>query len=390
LKPKYTLRQIYGDNAVYTPRTPYSDNPWMMDDPHKLDALTSREVAIADIPVLVHRATQTEKAQELHQLAGLPWIEQPYSYETQEEYLAQIQAWCKEGKAIVCQYIHDLEHMDRQCYWMDAEKFNELNTKAYIDHLIDSKYVPSRLNVETYRLSDAIKNWQPPVVLKPGDDSPTSGGYGVTICHNKEELTEGLRQFRMTGTESIIIEELLQTKDNYSCQFVYSEELGIQYLGASQQITDDNGIYEGNIIVDKVPEKVIEVGKHIMERGVEEGFVGVAGFDLIVTEAGDVQAIDLNFRQNGSTSMLMFHDALGKPINKFSSYSAQSPQQNNYFYQTIKKYIKQGMLFPLSFYDGDYFEESVPSRFVGVWYADTLEEIEKREKELLPEEKNGL
>ena len=48
------------------------------------------------------------------------------------------------------------------------------------------------------------------------------------------------------------------------------------------------------------------------------------------------------------------------------------------------------MLFPLSFYDGDYFEESVPSRFVGVWYADTLEEIEKREKELLPEEKNGL
>lgn len=88
--------------------------------------------------------------------------------------------------------------------------------------------------------------------------------------------------------------------------------------------------------------------------------------------------------------MLMFHDALGKPINKFSSYSAQSPQQNNYFYQTIKKYIKQGMLFPLSFYDGDYFEESVPSRFVGVWYADTLEEIEKREKELLPEEKNGL
>lgn len=229
-----------------------------------------------------------------------------------------------------------------------------------------------------------------PVVLKPGDDSPTSGGYGVTICHNKDELTEGLRQFRMTGTESIIIEELLQTKDNYSCQFVYSEELGIQYLGASQQITDDNGIYEGNIIVDKVPEKVIEVGKHIMERGVEEGFVGVAGFDLIVTEAGDVQAIDLNFRQNGSTSMLMFHDALGKPINKFSSYSSQSPQQNDHFYQTIKKYIEKGMLFPLSFYDGDYFEESVPSRFVGVWYADTLEEIEKREKELLPEEKNGL
>lgn len=355
----------------------------MMDDPHKLDALTSREVAIADIPVLVHRATQTAKAQELHELAGIPWVEQPYSYETQEEYIAQVQSWCEEGKTIVCQYIHDAEHMNRDCYWMDAEKFNELNTKAYIDHLIDSKFVPSRLNVETYRLSDAIKNWRPPVVLKPGDDSPTSGGYGVIICQNKNELTDGLRQFRMTGTESVIIEELLQTKDNYSCQFVYSEELGIQFLGASQQITDDNGIYEGNIMIDKVPKKVIEVGRHIMERGVAEGFVGVAGFDLIVTEAGDVQAIDLNFRQNGSTSMLMFHDALGKPINKFAFYVANNPRQNESFYQTIKKFIAQGVLFPLSFYDGDYFPESVESRFVGIWYADTLEKIETYERELL-------
>ncbi|QIC48162.1 ATP-grasp domain-containing protein [Lysinibacillus sphaericus] len=382
MKPKYTLRQIYGENAVYTPRTPFSDNPWMMDDPHKLDALTSREVAIADIPVLVHRATQTEKARELHRLTGLPWVEQPFSYDTQEEYLAHIRSWCEDAKTIVCQYIHDLEHMDRQCYWMDAEKFNELNSKAYIDHLIDSKFVPSRLNVETYRLSDAIKNWQPPVVLKPGDDSPTSGGYGVIICHNKEELTEGLRQFRMTGTESIIIEELLQTKDNYSCQFVYSEELGIQYLGASQQITDENGIYHGNIIVDEVPEKVIEVGRHIMEQGVAEGFVGVAGFDLIVTEAGDVQAIDLNFRQNGSTSMLMFHDTLGKPINKFASYAAKSPKENDVFFQTIKRFVEHKILFPLSFYDGNYFDEPVPSRFVGIWYADELSEIEKLEQEL--------
>lgn len=211
--------------------------------------------------------------------------------------------------------------------------------------------------------------------MKPGDDSPTSGGYGVIICHNKEELTEGLRQFRMAGTESIIIEELLQTKDNYSCQFIYSKELGVQYLGASQQITDDNGIYEGNIMVEKVPEKVIEAGHHIMERGVAEGFVGVAGFDLIVTEAGDVQAIDLNFRQNGSTSMLMFHDALGKPINKFATYAAQRPEENSAFYRTIKALVEQGILLPLSFYDGDYFEQPVASRFVGIWYADTLEEI---------------
>ena len=383
MKPKLTLRQIYGEDAIYTPRTPYSENPWMSDDAHKLDALTSREVAIADIPVLVHRATQTEKAQRLHKVAGLPWVEQPYTYETQEEYLSQIQSWCEQGKTIVCQYLHETDQMNRECYWMDAEKFNQLNSKAYIDHLIDSKFVPSRLNVELYKLSDALKNWKPPVVLKPGDDSPTSGGDGVIICKNNDELTEGLRQFRMTGTDSVIIEELLQTKDNFSCQFVYSEELGIQYLGASQQMTDENGNYEGNIIIDEVPQKVIEAGYHIMERGVAEGFVGVAGFDLIVTEAGDVQAIDLNFRQNGSTSMLMFHETLGKPVNKFSSYTAKSVKDNEFFFQTIEKFVKQGVLFPLSFYNGDYFEEHVVSRFVGIWYADTLEDIEEFEQQLL-------
>ncbi|WP_369436295.1 hypothetical protein [Lysinibacillus fusiformis] len=148
-------------------------------------------------------------------------------------------------------------------------------------------------------------------------------------------------------------------------------------------MTDDNGIYEGNVIADDVPEKVIEVGRHIMERGVAEGFVGVAGFDLIVTEVGDVQAIDLNFRQNGSTSMLMYHEALGKPVNKFTSYAAKDITENEVFFQKIEDFVKLGVLFPLSFYDGDYFAEPVESRFVGIWYADTLEEIEKLEQQLL-------
>ena len=86
----------------------------------------------------------------------------------------------------------------------------------------------------------------------------------------------------------------------------------------------------------------------------------------------------------------MFHEALGKPINKFASYAAPSPEKNKHFFQTIKTLIEQGTLFPLSFYDGDYFEEPVASRFVGIWYADTLDEIEKLEQKLVyEEEKNG-
>ena len=53
-----------------------------------------------------------------------------------------------------------------------------------------------------------------------------------------------------------------------------------------------------------MPESVIQAGKEIMEIGVSKGYFGIAGFDLLIDEHGDIFAIDLNFRQNGSTSML--------------------------------------------------------------------------------------
>ena len=57
-----------------------------------------------------------------------------------------------------------------------------------------------------------------------------------------------------------------------------------------------------------------------MEIGVSKGFFGVAGFDLLVDKNNDVFAIDLNFRQNGSTSMLLLAKDLAKGYHKFYSY----------------------------------------------------------------------
>ena len=44
-----------------------------------------------------------------------------------------------------------------------------------------------------------------------------------------------------------------------------------------------------------VPEKVIQAGREIMQNGVNLGFIGVAGFDLLLDENDNVFAIDLNF-----------------------------------------------------------------------------------------------
>ena len=54
--------------------------------------------------------------------------------------------------------------------------------------------------------------------------------------------------------------------------------------------------------VNDVPQNVIDAGREIMEIG--KGF-WCSRFDLLVDDNNDVYAIDLNFRQNGSTSMLL-------------------------------------------------------------------------------------
>ncbi|GGG11092.1 ATP-grasp domain-containing protein [Lysinibacillus alkalisoli] len=380
MQPKFTMRQIYGDNAVYTPRTPYSDNPWMLDDCHQLDALTAREVLFADIPVLVHEATQTKKAQRLFEHAGLPWHEQAYQYRSQEQYLAHLKNWADSEKDIVCQYLHAPDQLATTHYWMDAEAFNRINSKVYLDQLLDTKYVPKRYVVPLSQVQATAQYITLPVVLKPGDESPTSGGYGVMICHTKQAITDALRKFQQSDTSTVIVEELLHTAKNYSCQFVYAPSIGIQFLGASLQITTDDGIYKGNIIVEDVPKKVIDVGRAIMQQGVEEGFIGIAGFDLIVTTTGDVQAIDLNFRQNGSTALLMFWENLNGTAAKYCSYVAKD---NKHFYKIITDLVQEGGLLPLSYYDGDDFDDPTPSRFACMWYDTDLSRIEHREQRLL-------
>lgn len=106
---------------------------------------------------------------------------------------------------------------------------------------------------------------------------------------------------------------------NYCVQYAYSDELGLQYLGTAEQLTDRYGFYKGNQNVKDVPQNVIDAGREIMELGVEQGFFGVAGFDLLLDDQDEVYAIDLNFRQNGSTSMLLLEPELNEGYHKFYS-----------------------------------------------------------------------
>lgn len=204
------------------------------------------------------------------------------------------------------------------------------------------------------------------------------------ICYNNQDLAKAKKRIKdaTEATEQLIIEQKIEAVQNYCVQFAYSEDIGIQYLGTARQLTNEYGFYNGNENVEDVPQHVIDAGREIMSIGVSLGFFGVAGFDLLLDEHNDVYAIDLNFRQNGSTSMLLLADELTNGYHKFYSYFSDG--NNDHFFNTILKYVKKGVLYPLSYYDGDWYGvNKVNSRFGCIWHGKDKAYIQQMEEAFL-------
>lgn len=382
---KLTLGQLYTPSTVYSSRTSYTSNPWLEPDEHQSNFLTGRELLIADMPVIVHDASVTDKLETLFSLVDQKVPDNLYRFNSKETYESLIQRLARqEDKKIYFQYVHGDDVLSPMHYALDKGIFIALNNKSRIEEWTDGNFMPEREIVEIADVDARVKEWDFPFVLKPGDDLPTAGGYGVMICYNDEDLDKAIKRIHAAEdeTDTIIIEQMIEAKENYCVQFAYSESLGVTYIGSAKQLTNAYGFYNGNVNAINVPEKVVEAGRKIMEIGVEKGFYGVAGFDLLEDHNGDVFAIDLNFRQNGSTSMLLLEPYLTKGYHKFYSYIAKG--DNTKFFKAIQTFIKKGVLYPLSYYDGDWYQDRhVNSRFACIWHAETEEAVDAHEAAFL-------
>lgn len=386
--PMLTLSDLYNENVVYNSRPSYVSNPWLKPEEHQSNFLTGREMIISNkMPMIVHEASVTEKLQQLFDFVGKKIPTNIYKFHNQETYEQVLNHIVhEEGKQIYFQYIHSEDVITDDCYAVNKDVFVALNNKARIPEWTNHKYLPDREIVSINDFKARIQEWSFPFVIKPGDDLPTAGGYGVMICYNEEDLEKATKRIleASDATDNLIIEQKIEAVKNYCVQYVYSKDIGITYLGTAHQITDKYGFYAGNENVHDVPQNVIDAGKEIMEQGVKLGFIGVAGFDLLLDKHGDVFAIDLNFRQNGSTSMLLLQNELNSNYQKFYSYFSNG--DNEHFFNTIVKYIKKGVLYPLSYYNGDWYgKNEVKSRFGCIWHANSKEEVEQFEKAFIAE-----
>ncbi|AVQ33547.1 ATP-grasp domain-containing protein [Staphylococcus muscae] len=382
-----TMAELYSNDVVYSSRPSYVSNPWLEPDEHQSNFLSARELLIADMPVIVHEASVTDKLAQLFALIHRRIPDNLYYFKDQSSYESLLQRLTlEEDRKIYFQYVHGDDIVSADKYAMNKQTFIDLNNKSKIPDWTDGKYLPKREVVPFNEFEQAVRRWELPVVIKPGDDLPTAGGYGVMICYTQKELEQAIARVKKAeaATDTLIIEQCIDVVDNYCVQFAKHPDKGILYLGAAKQLTNEYGFYQGNVNAQHVPQTVIDAGRALMERAVEEGFIGVAGFDLLEDAEGHVYAIDLNYRQNGSTSMLLLADNLEGDYHKFYSYVAKG--NNERFYDAIKTFVEKGVLFPLSYYDGDWYtEKHVDSRFGCIWHADSEAEIEAYEQQFIEE-----
>ncbi|MFC6118087.1 ATP-grasp domain-containing protein [Macrococcoides bohemicum] len=364
------MKDLYGEKVMYSSRPSYTFNPWLQPEEHQSNLLSARELLIAEMPVVVHEATVTDKTEALFNAVGFDMPNGFRVYNTRESYEQVLRDAVADGEKIFFQYAHEEELVSGDKYVVPRNKFLALNNKSILDKWTKGKFLPKRDVVAIEEFENTVRKWSLPFVIKPGDEHPTAGGYGVMLCYTQEDVERSIKRVREAeGTEQMIIEQFIEPVHNYCVQYAYSEELGIKFIGSSQQITEKYGKYRGNIINHDIPQNVIDAGMEIMQNGVEAGYAGIAGFDLLVDSEGAIYAIDLNFRQNGSSSLLLLDSVLSGDYKKFLAY--YSAGDNAKFFDVILNEVKAGYLFPLAYYNGDYKEkDGFPSRFICIWHGD--------------------
>ncbi|MDU3146439.1 MAG: ATP-grasp domain-containing protein, partial [Staphylococcus sp.] len=194
--PKLTLSDLYNENIVYNSRPSYALNPWLTTEEHQSNFLTGREMIIAkDMPIVVHEASITDKLQQLFDFIGKKIPKHLYTFRDRETYERLLQEIInKEGKKIYFQYIENNDIVDDEAYAIDKDVFVALNNKSRIPEWTNHKYLPDREIVSIRDFKGRIKDWDYPFVIKPGDELPTAGGYGVMICYNDEDLEKATQR----------------------------------------------------------------------------------------------------------------------------------------------------------------------------------------------------
>jgi hypothetical protein len=283
----------------------------------------------------------------------------------------------KQNKKLIFQYPQPTDIVSPDLYWIDPGLLKYLCDKRSIPEIVPPENVPERRKMSLNQILEA--NPTMPIVLKTGDGRPTSGGSGVLIVEEEKQLHEIDESFG--NLSEIIVEECIQYDENISVHYVVNKQGEINFLGKSEQIVDNEGCFRGSWITVDVDDKIADIvatGFEVMKNISEKGYVGVAGFDVLIR--GDrYYFIDLNIRFNASTcGLFLYHDLqkkYGKDIVRLCN--LEWSNDINRLIPVVENYMSKEQFVPLSLLDASYFPgENQASKVIGLVIGHSVQEVE--------------
>lgn len=378
IRPSYCMHDIYGKGFIYNPKLFADDYQHFAGDLQSLEALTGRELSvIGDMPVICHAGAVTKQALSLLRKAGLHVPTVQYTYRTDNEYLQLLKKLDKKKKKLIFQYPHPQEEVPPNLSWIEPELLAYLCDKRSIPDLVPPENVPKRKKMSLKQILE--EKPELPIVLKTGDGRPTSGGCGVLLVEEEKQLYEIDESFG--DLSEIIVEECIRYDENISVHYMVSKNGEINFLGKSEQVVNKEGCFRGSWITVDVEDKIadiVETGYKVMKNVAEKGYVGVAGFDVLIR--GDrYYFIDLNIRFNASTCGLFLYHELQKKYGKAVVRLCNLEWEKDFIQivPVIEKYMSNNQFVPLSLLDASYFPgENRPSKVIGLVIGDSVNEVE--------------
>jgi len=153
-------------------------------------------------------------------------------------------------------------------------------------------------------------------------------GEGTYIIKSDSDLNYCLEEIKkyldIQLVKDIIVSEFVKDAvQNYCVQFYVSKTGGITLIGTTSQLVTSEGHYLGGLIhyretdMSKFFDMIAAIGQYAHQQG----YFGIIGFDVLENQAGELYAIDANFRVNGSTPLCLQRHTLlklGKEVAKYS------------------------------------------------------------------------
>ena len=384
LRPALSVRDIYGNGFIYNPKLFSEDYQHFSGDILSLEALTGRELTVVgDIPVICHAAVATKSALSLLEKAGLHIPSKLYTYRSENEYATLLSLLHERNHKLIFQYPHPRHIAPSDLSWIGSDVLSYLCDKRNIPHLVPTEHVPQREIMSFEELMQ--KKPKLPFVLKTGDGRPTSGGCGVLLVKEEKQLQELNDEFG--DLSSLIVEEFIPDEQNVSVHYSVDKHGEIHFLGKSEQMVNQDGCFRGSWITIE-PEDymapIIETGYQVMEKVAEQGYVGIAGFDVLIV-GEKYYFIDLNIRFNASTCGLLLCEDIYRKYGKKTVRLTNLEWTGDFddLIPVVEKYLSKEQFIPLSLLDASYFPGEEPiSKVVGLTIGHSESEVEKVLKEM--------